>query len=505
MGAGAAGIALSVQLANQGMVVALLEAGGAGFESKSQEMYFGATKGMAFHGLYNGRCRMLGGTTTIWGGQITEIDDHVFRDRPWVSGGKWPLSKEDLRKYYDHAVQMEGLAGSSSDAAEIWRSVSDSPPVLGADLNVDFSRWCPVRDFAQMHRKALRTNGNLHLFLHANVRQLEFAGDDQTVLSAHVRTLGRPDSVFRARRFALTVGGIETSRLLLQPDFGGRVNPWMQSYALGKHFQDHPVCSVARIDSPRTDLARHFDYLAARGFKYQAKIKLRPELQRHLQTLDVCGTIALTKDGEDDLALAYETYRLWRTRQLRSITAGRIGHFLLTAPKLVWHRFPKVSSIRGFSRNGSLRLVVHCEQDPCTTGAISLQTERDAIGLLRARVSWQTSPLELHTVRAFTRTAAQSFQDSGLGTIVADPALAADDVTLASSFRESYHHLGGARMATDKSSGVVDPNLLVFGTRNLFVCSSAVFPSAGCLNPTHTVIALCLRLAAHLSNLRAAV
>jgi choline dehydrogenase-like flavoprotein len=49
----------------------------------------------------------------------------------------------------------------------------------------------------------------------------------------------------------------------------------------------------------------------------------------------------------------------------------------------------------------------------------------------------------------------------------------------------------------------VDPNLRVFGSRNLYVCSSSVFPTSGFANPTHTIVALAFRLAEHLASLPA--
>ena len=59
--------------------------------------------------------------------------------------------------------------------------------------------------------------------------------------------------------------------------------------------------------------------------------------------------------------------------------------------------------------------------------------------------------------------------------------------------------MGGMRMSTCESSGVVDKNLRLYGTANTYVCSSAVFPTSGYSNPTHTVLALAVRLADHLA------
>jgi choline dehydrogenase-like flavoprotein len=94
--------------------------------------------------------------------------------------------------------------------------------------------------------------------------------------------------------------------------------------------------------------------------------------------------------------------------------------------------------------------------------------------------------------------AREMFQRNGLGEVVPIPALYADDKALTSTFRDSFHHIGGTRMATSEDLGVVDPDLLLFGTRNAYVCSTSVFPSAGFANPTHTLVALALRLSDHL-------
>jgi choline dehydrogenase-like flavoprotein len=203
------------------------------------------------------------------------------------------------------------------------------------------------------------------------------------------------------------------------------------------------------------------------------------------------------------LALAYDTYRLWQTRQLRSLTAGRVGHFLLNVPKLLWQRAP-YSRLPGRSRSQCLRLTVHCEQAPRSAGAVTLGPERDSLGLLRARVAWRASAIEFHTIRAFLAATRQAFDAREMGRISPDQGIEQNDETLLSTFRESYHHIGGARMAQQANEGVVDPDLRVFGTQNLYICSSAVFPSAGFANPTHTLIALAVRLAGHLvARLRA--
>jgi choline dehydrogenase-like flavoprotein len=58
-------------------------------------------------------------------------------------------------------------------------------------------------------------------------------------------------------------------------------------------------------------------------------------------------------------------------------------------------------------------------------------------------------------------------------------------------------------MHVDPKQGVVDGNCRVHGLANLFVAGSSVFPTSGHANPTLTIVALALRLGAHVGRLMA--
>jgi hypothetical protein len=68
------------------------------------------------------------------------------------------------------------------------------------------------------------------------------------------------------------------------------------------------------------------------------------------------------------------------------------------------------------------------------------------------------------------------------------------------SLHWSHHHMGGTRMSADAAAGVVNPDLRVHGTENLYVISSSVFVTAGVANPTLTITALAHRLSDHLHS-----
>jgi choline dehydrogenase-like flavoprotein len=63
-----------------------------------------------------------------------------------------------------------------------------------------------------------------------------------------------------------------------------------------------------------------------------------------------------------------------------------------------------------------------------------------------------------------------------------------------------HHHMGACRMGRDAKTSVVDPDLKVHGTENLFVAGSAAFVTGGVGSPTLLLTALSIRLADHLAS-----
>jgi choline dehydrogenase-like flavoprotein len=64
--------------------------------------------------------------------------------------------------------------------------------------------------------------------------------------------------------------------------------------------------------------------------------------------------------------------------------------------------------------------------------------------------------------------------------------------------QDGHHTSSTCRMGKDPTEGVVDADLKVFGTDNLYICSNAVHPTCAAVNPTLTLVAVTLKLTDHL-------
>jgi choline dehydrogenase-like flavoprotein len=497
-GAGAVGITLAVEFARKGKKVLLLEGGGAIREDSSQALYDSEIAGLPHRGIHTGRIRVKGGTTVRWGGQILELDAMDFMPRPGIPGSGWPFPKTELTSFYERALHLEGLANVERSDEAVWRDLG-LPFARFADLDAYLSRWCPEPNFARLHNKTLTTHPNIHLWLHSNAVELltEKTPEGETATGIRCRTLTGIEAIFRARNYIFALGGIESSRFFLQPRPGGL--PWNRSGLLGRHFQDHVDCNAALIE-PHDLHQFHelFDPIITRGFKYLPKLRLPPQLQAERNILSAGSTMFFEDTGKVRTQAKNTARNILRGR-LRDITTENLRHTARHIPMLfrqVWRykmqrRTYAPSEVRIFLR-------VHCQQEPTSQSSITLTDQRDPLGLLRIRFDWKISERELETIRQYVLVAQRSL--AGIARIIPEEDLMSGSPNFLARCDDSNHHMGGMRMSTSDATGVVDTNLRLYGLTNTYICSSAVFPCSGFSNPTHTVLALALRLSDHLDQ-----
>jgi len=494
VGAGAAGITLAVEFAGKGKKVLLLEGGGAVREDSSQALYDSEIAGLPHRGIHTGRIRVKGGTTVRWGGQILELDALDFTPRPGVPESGWPFPKTELTSFYERALKLEGLADVERSDEAVWRDLK-LPFTQFDGLEAYLSRWCPEPNFARLHDKTLTTHPNIHLWLHASA--VELMTDGETATGVRCRTLTDVETIFKARRYIFCLGGIESSRFFLQPRPGGL--PWNRSGLLGQHFQDHIDCNAAVIEP--LDLASFhdtFDPIVTHGFKYLPKLRLVPHLQAQLGTLNIGSTMSFEDTGKVRFQAKLTIRNLMRGR-FSEVTGDNLRHTAKHVPMLFSQAWRYYVQRRAYAPpTVRILLRIHCEQEPTSHSSITLTDQRDPLGLFRIRFDWQVSERELETIRQYVLVAQRSL--AGVARIVPDEDLMSGSPDFFKRCDDSNHHMGGMRMSTSDATGVVDTDLRLYGLTNTYICSSAVFPCSGFSNPTHTVLALALRLSDHLND-----
>lgn len=494
VGAGAVGLTLAVELARAGRRVIVLEAGGRTVEAGSQAFFKTALwRDHPLNGLHLGRFRALGGTTNFWGGRLVPFDPIVFERRPWVADVEWPVTHAELAPYYERGYDLLGVSRQLSDDA-VWRRLDVAPPTWGNEAEVVFTRWAPEPNFSFLFNSDIQSSPDLHVVLNAPVVALDADDTDQRIISVVVRTSAGLEHRFSADRVILANGTVEIARLLKLPLADKRRAPWADSRWLGRGFMEHLDCFGGHVTPlDRSRFHSLFDNAYLDGIKYMPMVKLSSHVQKEKRLLGSAAQFIFNSSIREHLGNAKLLVRsLFRGRFHRHLMPD-----LISSARVAWpmaSRYLRYRRMYNPSDQGiHLRLI--SEQLPLTESGIHLTERCDQLGMPIVEVDWRIDGREIETLATLGEIAARYLEQHQLARVRLDPALVARDASFLKQAQDSYHHMGTARMGNSPNEGVVDRNLTVFGTRNLFVAGAAVYPTSGFANPTFTAIALGLRLA----------
>ena len=133
VGAGAAGIALAREFANQSTRVVVLESGDFDHRHRTQFLYRGENVGRTNISTTFSRFRRFGGSTTRWGGQCRPLDPIDFEARPDMPLSGWPIDYGHLDPYYRRAQNVCKLGRYDYDSRN-WHDVGGGPLPVDSDL-----------------------------------------------------------------------------------------------------------------------------------------------------------------------------------------------------------------------------------------------------------------------------------------------------------------------------------------------------------------------------------
>jgi choline dehydrogenase-like flavoprotein len=505
VGGGAAGITLAREFIGTRFSVLMLEGGGLEAEAATQKLYDSEVVGLPHSGVHDGRARVFGGTTTLWGGQVLRLDAFDLQKRSWVPYSGWPISREELEPFYARADRVLQL-GPRISYRDLCTSFGlQAPEFDPARLYMECSQWSPKPNFGMTYRQELKNASNISVLLHANVTSVVSNATAVTVEKIEFRTLSGKHGTAKARAYVICCGGIETARLLLASD---RVEPQglgNKHDLVGRFFQEHIHIRFGDLlTNKRKCLQNYFESFYRNGLKYFPLIALSPRVQAEKHLLSVQGS-AMFDDAQDSGILALKQ----SFRMLNRGTKGGPGdlrRFLrdaLTSPGdliRLGYRF-YIEERSGTPRHGPIYIRAQAEIAPNPDSRVMLSQVRDRLGMRRLKLDWRIGEFERRTLREYIGTVAIEFERLGLGSFDSRQiAFLNDPDEWVRMVHDSAHHMGTTRMHESPQQGVVDADCRVHGVDNLYIGSSAVFPTSARSNPTLTILALCLRMADRLKD-----
>ena len=525
VGAGPAGITLACELDGCGIPVILLESGTITSSTVPVDDYVG--KFAPPHPDTTAyRRASLGGTSSIWGGRCVPLDPIDFEARDYIRHSGWPIPYLEVARHYPRALTYCDAGANEFTVNGSLHRASPTFPENHNDATLitdRIERYSLPTNFGLKYRKQLRNSVNVTVVLQARCVALVKSDSADRIASVIVVDSAGRRVTLNAITVVLATGGIEVPRLLLNSNYdgGGLGNRYD---CLGRFYSCHFENTIGKIVAPKTRIPFKFEKTRD-GIYSRRKLQFSPAAQRKNRLLNtafrfhfpdysnalhgsaVLSTIFLAKSvliPEYRAILSHHQAQGAQSsagQHLKNIAKGLpevigFGAQWLLLRKLARRKLPYTLVPNA---DGSFPLEFNSEQTPSADSRVLLCQETDRHGMRRVDVRWHIDEADINaTYRGFMVLREALLKSYGCHLLV-DQASLRDQV--AASVPLGGHHIGTARMSTSERTGVVDTNCAVHDLQNLFIASSAVFPTSGHANPTLTIVALSIRLADHLKRI----
>lgn len=481
VGAGTAGLAMAVRLAQAGRRVVCLESGGREQVDETHPLNATEQTGTRYAGADHGRFRCLGGTSTRWGGALIPFQ----RDDTERAG--WPIRAEELARWVDPVERLFGLTPGPYEEPAVFG---------GGDYLARLAKWPPFRNrnvFNLLEKQATATDGP-EIWLHATA--CEFGIEDGALRRVVARAPDGSRLEVRARTVVLAAGAIETTRLLLLADRqnGGVVDGGHG--LLGRHFHDHLSTVVADL-SVRDRKAMN----RIAGFRFEAggamrnvRFELAPGSPLRESIPPCFAHIAFDDTSGGGFDALRDVFRQLQRRRLPGpATLARLAAGAPWLTRAVWWRFAEKRLL--YPAGAGLELHMVIEQEPAAQNRIALSDAQvDAYGQPLARIDWDVRAADVSAMQRATDRFEAAWNASRLAPLAR--IARRDEAAVEAAMRAGggiYHPGGSTRMGTSAADGVVDADLRLFAAPNVRVVSTSVLPTGGGGNPTMTLMMLALR------------
>ena len=471
IGAGLAGGVVASQLSDSGYDVVLVDLGKepVPYEGDDEDWECERPKAAFTRGIG------IGGTSNYWHGGLTALDKtDIEGESIYFGGKKFPIQYADLYNYYIKAIKF--IRGDNNYSLE---DIESQQKDAGNDfhLNKEYFQYkgliYPNKPFTT--KKIIEEsekNSGLSIVHGFDVKKINFSNSSKVIsIEGYVNKEGDIKKI-NADAFVLCAGGFGSPKILLE---SAKEHKGLSDLPIGRYIIDHPSGFVFKAKLHRHMNLKTLFGQSANGYRVQNGFILNPDKLGIAELLNHIVFLRPAISMKDPLIYDYLKRRLvgYKGKKLKPSDIFYLfkhTDLLFDAINFKFGLFNSTKYVSGMT---------FIEQTPSEEGNITCK------GKGRYSIKWKVSDKEAQSVEKFLKTFFRCHENYF------------ENYEIFPNIRDrldsSGHHSGGCRMSSSPSDGVVDSNLNVFGTDNLFTVDGSVLGYSGHANTGLTITALALK------------
>lgn len=428
-----------------------------------------------------------GGTSNLWHNVIAPLDEEDFIERDWIEDSGWPIRKGDLDKFYKE------VATELKFNYELFDEKKHSDTLINEKKKINFEKSIFENKYFLQLKNPFRANlafdklkqkHNIDISL--NHRVLRILVNSQGKTEAIEIGYKKQKYMIKVKNLIVCCGAIETTKILLNSKI-----TQLKSSPLGLNFMDHPMGNVFQMEYGVRKITRLYSDLDfSKTLKIKSAIKLTAQAQRKYKLPN--NAFYLRPSFSKGIDNSTEKVKI---------------QLLAIREKLLKYQLPIEEGFKMlFNLNLARQIILYktglsaghsfadymfvSEQTPNDKSKITLTSDYDDYGMKKININWNISETDIASITNMYELCEQGLAQQN----DAQFTIKKNEINWRSRLSSAAHHLGTARMGNDVQQSVVDKNLKVHGTQNLYISDGSVFPTAGNANSTYTVMALSMRL-----------
>ena len=451
VGSGPASISLALKLEKNQIGSVIFEAGNFDFNQKLQNTYKGSTSGNFNADITSNRIKQFGGTANVWGQVCRPLDE--------IDIENWSKKKLNIKDY-------------EAEASEILLANNDyDDEYLDQNLNQNVYRYSKI-DFPKVYKNFISNSKFIDLVLNSNF--VGFSAQNGFFKKAKfINFLDKKHFEMKADYFVLGCGGIDNSRFLLKSrDIDGLLS---RELPIGNFWMGH--------------FKQHTGELLADWKKLKKILNINQYISSQTATISISKKFLVENKMENASVFI-------QPNQLSKNKFNEIQKKLLcVAPK--YSRKLVELFDKKLLCGSSLEII--WGQKPIKKNKITLNdSQLDIFGVPLVDIHCSAVEDDLITPKLFTLELAKYFAEKDIGRVSIFENIINNNKNL---YLEGNHHIGGTIIGDFSKDSVVDHNLKVHNTKNLFVVGSSIFAKSGYANPTLSIVQFSLRLGDHIKKI----